>query len=55
MDYARLTTEFGILDGEERGAGLGAAEEIEVEGYSVRLILLRKGRVEMHRCYLEED
>lgn len=50
-----MAAEFGVLDGEERGADFGAAEEREVQGDCVRLVLRGKGRGEVGFGDLEEE
>lgn len=39
MDYGGLATEFCVYDFEGAGTGLGAAQEVDVEGEGVGLVL----------------
>ena len=50
-----LPAEFGVVDGEVGGAGGGAAQEFEVEGYGVWLVLGGEGGVEVGAGDVEED
>lgn len=50
-----LATQFGIFDCEESWAFLCAAEEIEVEGDCVGLVLGRESGVEVQLCHGEKS
>ena len=54
-DDGGLAAEFGVADCEEGGAGLGAAEEGEVQGDGVRLVLGGEGAAEVGFGDLEEE
>lgn len=55
VDDGGLAAEFDVGDGEEGGAGVGAAEEVEVEGYGVGLVLGGEGAGEVGVGGAEED
>lgn len=50
-----LPAEFGVVHGEVGGAGGGAAQEFEVQGYGVRLVLRGEGGGEVGADDVEED
>ncbi len=50
-----LPAEFGVVHGEVGGAGGGAAQEFEVQGYGVRLVLRAEGGGEVGADDVEED
>jgi len=50
-----LAAEFGVSDGEEGWPGLGAPEEVEVEGYGVGLVLGGEGEGAVEGGDTEED
>jgi len=53
--HGGLAAELDVFDDKGCGAGLGAAEEVEVEGYGVRLGLFRERGGEVQACYAHED
>jgi hypothetical protein len=55
VDDRCLTAQLDIPHGEERRACLCAAEELQVEGYRMGLVLLREGAFEVGFCNLQKD
>lgn len=47
VDDGGLAAEFDVFDCDGYGAGLCAAEEVDVQGEGVGLVLLREGGVEV--------